>query len=246
MLNIEGLNNILILLNLRLKRNEKGEYLISNYNSNITDRLSNSNGNYEYTFIKDDITYHLTINERTLIITNSLRETIIFNNEGFQYSEIKSNQDQNKSHVSISSNQISFYKSNDIKATQEDHYSIGMKAHTARNLFLFYKLSETIGLNGTLKKDTIITTDDNTSYEVNTTRHYNEAGSLTYSTEDGLDIEDDIDEYIIDKITTQDFIKELLSRIDDILPGLLNYLKNINPNMESIINNFGNKTKKKQ
>ncbi len=234
MLNTEALNNLLNSLNLQIER-MNGEYFIHNYNSNITDRIISNGKQYEYTFIKDETIYHLTITNNSITLKNNLRESITFNKEGFQYCEKESNEEHNKSLVTINRSLISFFKQDILKGTQEPHHAIGVKAHTGRDIFILYKASEDIGINGTLKKDTLITYEDDKVMRKDTTRHYNEQGKMTNGSVQDQEIDADMDEYIIQELLTHPHIEELLSRIDTILPEVSTYLLAINPNLEPII-----------
>lgn len=242
MLNIEQINSIIRMLNLSVKRTNDGKYEITNYTASITDSLNSAKDQYEYNFIKDEINYHLTISNNKITITNNLNESIAFSDKDFEYCVKKSNKNENKVLVTINNSLISFYQSRDIQATQEEHYNIGIKALTANKSIPLYKVSESLGLNGTLKKETTIVNDEDEYIKTDTERHYNEHGKLTNSTVKEEKLSSNPDDYILEDFASHDFILELLDRLETIMPGITNTLVKYNNTLGIVLEKTNIKT----
>ncbi len=235
MLNVEYINSIIRMLNLSIRRTEKGEYEITDYTANITDKLKCTNDQYEYNFIRDNTNYHISINKDSIIITNDLNESITFGDKDFQYCVKKSNQSENKALITLANNQLSFYQSKEIPATKEEHYYISIKAFALGRNISLYKVSESIGLNGTLKKDTTITNDEGGYLRTETERFYNEEGKLINSSTNQEEIDSDYYDYVIEDFASHDFILILLDRLETIMPGITNKMITYNNNLGAVL-----------
>lgn len=246
MLNIEGLNKLLKSLNLQIKKTKNGVFYLNNYNDDTNHIIQKKDNRYHYLFEKDGIIYHLSFNEDSFRLTTGLGESITIDSNSFEYYKRINDSDRNEALVTINPVVISFYQQKSLPATTEEYYSISTKAQTARNLFLFYKKAETIGQDGTLKKDSTISYDEDNAIKADYIRYYNEDGKLIKSDEDEITIGEDMDEYVIADLASQDHIKELLERINSILPDIDQGLVNTNPNLHPIIELIKANTKKKQ
>ena len=245
MLNFERLNQILKSLNIQLER-INGTLCIHNLDTEITDVIVMHDNKYEYSFIKDETAYHLSFNSSVFKLENELNESITIDSNGFEYCKKDNEQKQNEALVNVNHGILSFFKQNILHATKEEYYSIGTKVQTASNIFLYYRKSETIGLDNALKKDTTIIYDNDQAIKSDHIRNYNSNGHLTNSESEEQVIETDMDKYIIEELASQTHIKELLERINSIIPNINEELIKMNPNLLPIMLKIVDKTKKKQ
>jgi len=244
MLNTNYLNSILKELNLHIERTDNGEYIISNYTDNITDLLSRKEGFYEYSFTKDDINYLLKITNKSLTITNDLRETIILDNNGFEYYQREPKKEQNLAFVSIQKNILSFYQNKQNKDHPNERYSISVKIHNAPNYFVLYDLSETQTINGEHKKDSSVSHEDGVLVRKYTERHYDINGHLAGGNTQEETIDEEMESYVISEVSSFEHVNELITRIDSLVPGILDILYDINPHLKTIVNNINKKSYK--
>lgn len=247
MLNLESLNLLLKSLNLQLEK-VNGVIYVHDYNSDTFQTLTKKDDKYHYLFYKDEIVYHLTFDSTHLKLSNGLGEVITIGDNSFEYCK-KDDKDisRNESLLVVNPGVLSFYQQKKLKATPEEHYAVSIKTRTARDIFLFYKKSETIGLNGTLKMDSIASYDDEDIAIIeNHTRHYNNDGHLINSDSDEITLGDDLNEFVIEEFSSQNHTRELLARVNTIIPGIGDALIKINPNLLPIIQRITDKTKKKQ
>ncbi len=225
MLNLIELNKILNLLNLNITV-EDGKYYITNYTSNTVEIIFKKENYFEYSFLLNEVPYLIKFNKDEIIIIRN-QEEIIFNHEGFNYHEIDK-QPFNKSRVTIYSSQLSFY-------SIEENNSISIKATNAKDKFIFAKIAEETRNNDIQKKDTIFQKGEQYNLRIINNRIYANTGQLVSTSNQVDGIQYILDEIIAISISKYDIPQELMNRIEDMLPGITEYLQEMNPNLKRIL-----------
>ena len=243
MLNIEEINSILTMLNLKIKRTITGDYEITDYNLNTTERLKNTNGFYEYSFINDETNYTLFISESFIKLTNDLREVFTIKKNYFEYYQKKDKSNNNRSRVIIAPNELSFYLSEDsIPIPINDQYTIKTNPYTLAIIDALNKTSEDLGIHGIIRRNTTIAFDrDNIPTRTDIKRHFNKDGHLIKGSTTPTQIENDFYEYVIEDMATHDYILKLIDRLESVFPGITIKLVAINNNLGLILEKMDRK-----
>ncbi len=227
MLNIKEINKILNNLGLELIKKDNNYYMLNTNNNEMT-LLNNS---YEYKLEKDGINYIIQLFNNKLIISNSNNETLTLLNNEINYEEKENNSQYNKSAFLLVGNTINFYKKENL---DEGFTSHSIKVSYYGEDFHFLKLSETIGLNGTLKNDITIQTDKNKTIRTNMMRKYNEEGKQIIGSIQHEEIEEDLNTYIDSIISEQELIPELFEQLNNFIPNLASILKDKDSHLKTI------------
>jgi hypothetical protein len=148
------------------------------------------------------------------------------------YSKKDNSMEQNVAQVVINKTNMSFYQ-----ATNDDNnkYSTSCSVNNNSTNYLFFKQSESIAQTGTYKKDTVTSRDDGHLIETYTTRKYNRDGKLTTSSIQNNTYNCSLNEYVISKFEELDYTRELISTIENYIPGITLYLRNINQHINDVL-----------
>lgn len=232
MLNIDKINSIILLLNLELKEVPSG-YQIIDYTQKTINDIKYNGEYYEYTYTRNNNTYHMYLNSKGIIFQNSLNETASIIFDSFIYSEKNPKDETNISQITIDKNGMSFY----LKTMEKDndgYVSNSIRVYNVKQYYTFFKQSTDIQKNGLIKTDTTIYDEDDGLIEKTVTRNYSPKGKLVDPTTQMELYEATMNEYVKEKLNSQEFIIELLTRVDNFIPGIIEYLKRINENVADI------------
>lgn len=189
-----------------------------------------NNEYYEYNYCIDNKEYLLKFNNKHIIVCNSNKESITLNNDSFMYCKRDKKDSINIEQVIVERNLLSFYNR---VINNDSEYATSIKASSFRDIFTFAKIAREIKKDYLEKVDTIINYEDDKTNISITNRKYDNKGHLIDNTYYAEESDRDINEYILNELNN-DTVYNLLSKIDNILPGIIDLLKEININLNGI------------
>ncbi len=219
--NIAETNKVLALLNLKLVTKGK-DYLILNSNTDEITRLQPKENAYEYFFIKDEIAYYLQITNDKLLMKTSEGNNFIFKEDEFLYSVPEEDGVFNKEVMNVTNNSLSFYEKTPL---DEGYQSKGIRTSFENGEFIYLKTSEDFSFDGTFKKDNIFREEKSMPKKIIMTRKYNSEGKqLIGSIQEEL-IDNEINDCILDEIKENDVVENIITKVDNLIPGVIEMLE---------------------
>ena len=226
MCNNEQLEDILILLNIKIIQRDGKYYALDNKTGSISKVQLNKDDN-TFSFIREDINYNISFNNNVISISNNNQERVLITKNEISYQNKEDNGEYNKSYVSINLSNLTFYNNND-----DINNSLSIKVSTGLD---YMKKSSTINNGVTYKEDVVIYTEEDEAVAKYNKRKYSESGSLIAGTLYNEYLQVPISEYIKDELVNSDLVNESLEKIDNMIPGLCNYCVNNNSLLQTII-----------
>ena len=228
MFNNEQLEDILILLNIKIIQRDGKYYALDNKTGSISKVQLNKDDN-TFSFIREDINYNISFNNNVISISNDNQERVLITKNEISYHEKEDNGEYNKSYIFIDSSYLTFYN----KINNEDiNSSLSIKVYTDLD---YMKKSCTINNGSIYKEDVIIVTEEDKPVAKYNKRKYSEAGSLITGTLYNEYLQVPISEYIRDELVNSELVNESLDKLDNMIPGLCNYCANNNSLLQTII-----------
>ena len=206
--------DILKLLDLKILIKD-GDYYLLDKDNNPSIILKNEK-NYLSNFIKDGITYHIVFNDKFISIINENNEKVSISNNELSYQKKQENSRYNDSFVIINSTYASFY----------DHYDDDYNTSMAIKFYYDDKYMEkslTINNNDEYKEDIKVGYVDNVPTINHRVRKYDNMGKLVIGTSFDEVLDMSVEDYINYEINNDEIVQNSLNKINNIIPGIIDY-----------------------
>ena len=223
MLDLFELNKLLNLYNLRIAEQNDKYYMID-YNSNSIHPLVLENGCYNYSFNLNGLPYTIHFNESTFIV-NRVNEKIKINNNGFTY--VDKNENDNRAYVNVAENFLTFY-------SKSESYQASINTRNIDDQFIYLKAEEIFKDKDIQKRQLTIQMASRTALANLYNQIFTKDGfpaSMSNQVEEVYNLDGAI-ELELGKYPTP---QVLLNKINNLMPDIIPYLLDINPNLGRII-----------
>jgi hypothetical protein len=242
MLNIEKNNKVLNLLNIELTKRDTKYYLINHNNGEIV-KFNSIEGINNYSFIKDEIGYNLNMNDKELKINTMNGSNFVFNDKEFFYYVPDNNTTFNKEAIYLTDGSLSFYEKYKL---DEGIESFGIRSSYKNGKFYYLKKSEDFTLERTIKRDYITIEKDGLTETTHMIRNYNDKGAQITGSLQREEIDEPTSDYIENQIKNHFIVNSLMTKIDNIIPGIRELLNTKYKQLDLVNSNNKNNIKSKQ
>ena len=221
MLDIDRINKFLNLLHFNLILNGNTYYLEDLDFQSIIPIKKNEN-KYTVMAYRDNSSYEFMFSERELIIKNDDLGEFVLNRHGFSYQKKELNSQYNSLCLSIKDSCFRIYRKDSSFVDDDASRYFGIRVYEDLD---YMKLSKTVEKEDVLKDDTVIQLNTKGVVRENTKRKYDSSGSLVFS--------DTLEEYmslpinlcIIDTISNDLDVIDMLDQFEEMIPGIISYLE---------------------
>lgn len=191
--------------------------------------INQEKDHYRFSYEKDGIRYLIQFNDSLMKVSNNVGESMVITEQEMSYVEKPEDSKDNTAFVSLSPGFVNLYHK---KNTDEGSLETGYKIY--RN---FGRTNESIVLrnNGSFYRNSTIEDVDGIPTAKNKIRKYNSEGSIFCEMSDTELLNVGIDEYTIDRVSSNPEVHILLEKVDSMLPGIVNHYGEVNPAFGRII-----------